>query len=195
MEIVIDCIIVAFIALTVFFGYKKGLVNLAIGLCSFLIAIIITFILYRPIANIIIEYTEIDESIQNVIMNKNEISNEKEEKEEVYEQILTQVAKPLSYNIVYGGVMILLFVITKISIFFISSLTNFITNLPIIHQFDKAGGILYGIVISFFIINLILLILNFITDANPNNDAYNAIQNTFVTKIMYENNILKLFFK
>ena len=190
MEIVIDCIIVAFIALTVFFGYKKGLVNLAIGLCSFLIAIIITFILYRPIA-----YTEIDESIQNVIMNKNEISNEKEEKEEVYEQILTQVAKPLSYNIVYGGVMILLFVITKISIFFISSLTNFITNLPIIHQFDKAGGILYGLVISFFIINLILLILNFITDANPNNDAYNAIQNTFVTKIMYENNILKLFFK
>lgn len=195
MGILIDAIIIAFVALTVFFGYKKGLVKLGIRLFSFFIAIIITFVLYRPIANLVIDYTQIDESIQNMIMSKKEISNSEDIVENTYEQILTQVARPLACNIVYGGVMIVLFVVTKIILFFISSLTNFITNLPIIHQFDKAGGVLYGIIVSFFIISLILLIISFISNANPDNIVDKEINNTIITKLIYENNILQIFFQ
>lgn len=195
MGILIDAIIIAFVALAVFFGYKKGLVKLGIRLFSFFIAIIITFVLYRPIANLVIDYTQIDESIQNMIMSKKEISNSEDIVENTYEQILTQVARPLACNIVYGGVMIVLFVVTKIILFFISSLTNFITNLPIIHQFDKAGGVLYGIIVSFFIISLILLIISFISNANPDNIVDKEINNTIITKLIYENNILQIFFQ
>lgn len=195
MGILIDIIIIGFIVLTVFFGYKKGLVNLGIRLFSFFIAIIITFVLYRPIANFVIDYTQIDESIQNMIMNKKETSNSEDIIENTYDQVLTHVARPLACNIIYSGVMIILFVITKIILFFITSLTSFITNLPIIHQFDKAGGVLYGIIVSFFIISLILLIISFISNANPNNIAHKEIQNTFITKMMYENNVLQIFFQ
>lgn len=70
MGIIIDICIVVFILLSIFLGYKKGLVSLAIGACAFIIAFAITFILYKPIGNLVINTTSIDETIQNVILEK-----------------------------------------------------------------------------------------------------------------------------
>lgn len=202
MGILIDIIVIGFILLCTFWGYKKGLVELGIRALSFLIAIIITFILYRPIAELVIHYTTIDESIQNTIVEK--LSNENSDKENklAQENIIEQtkdtailgVAKTASYNIIYGGVMILLFVITKIVLFFVSALANIIEKLPIINQFNKAGGIIYGLVVGMFITCLILLIISFIAKVNTDNKIHKEIENSYVTKIIYENNILSIFF-
>ena len=70
MGIIIDIVIVALIALSVFLGYKKGLVTLAIGLCSFIIALVLTLILYKPITNLVINTTTIDDTIENSILEK-----------------------------------------------------------------------------------------------------------------------------
>lgn len=201
MGIVIDLIVVVFVLLCVFYGYKKGLVKVGIKMLSFLIAIIITFILYRPISMMVINYTNIDESIQNMVVEKigakDEASEEKIEQniiENTKSNIVTEIAKPLSYNIIYAVVMIILFIISKIIVFFISSLTDVLTNLPIIKQFNEAGGILYGVIISFSIIYLILLILSFIISYNTNNQIYKLINETYITKLMYEYNIFNIFF-
>ena len=45
MGIVIDLIIIGIILLSTFLAYKKGLIKLAVQLCSFIIAIIVTVIL------------------------------------------------------------------------------------------------------------------------------------------------------
>ena len=50
-----DIIIIAILALSIFLGYRKGLVELGIKLVSVIIAIVLTLILYRPITNIIIK--------------------------------------------------------------------------------------------------------------------------------------------
>ena len=50
MGIFVDIILVVLIALSIFLGYKKGLAQLAIKLCAFIIALLITLILCRPIA-------------------------------------------------------------------------------------------------------------------------------------------------
>jgi len=200
MGILIDAIVVGFILLCTFWGYKKGLVELGIKALSFLIAIAITFILYRPIAELVIHYTTIDESIQNTIIEK--LSNESSESkiapdgmiEVAKDNAILGMAKTLSYNIIYSGVMILLFVVTKIILFFVSSLANIIDKLPIINQFNKAGGIIYGVVIGIFITCLILLILSFIAKVNTDNKIHKEIENSYVTKVIYENNILSIFF-
>ena len=67
---VVDLIIIAMIGLSTFLAYKKGLVNLAIGLVAFIISVLITVILYQPIANLIINGTNMDETIENVIYEK-----------------------------------------------------------------------------------------------------------------------------
>ena len=200
MSWLIDGIVIIFILLCVFIGYKKGLVKVGIRLVSFLVAIIITFILYRPISEMIINYTQIDESIQNIVIeNVSKKEVEKTNKEDIIEDtknsILLNIANPLSYNVVYGGVMIILFIISRVILFFISALTDIVEKLPIIHQFNRMGGIIYGIIVGFFITNLILLIISFIAKANFNNRLEEQIQNTYITKLMYENNIFYIFLK
>ena len=63
MGIIVDIIIMLLLALSIFLGYRKGLVALAIKLCAFVIAIVVTFILYRPIGKLVINTTGIDEKV------------------------------------------------------------------------------------------------------------------------------------
>lgn len=201
--LIIDLIVVAFILLCVFYGYKKGLVNVGIRLVSFVIAIVISLILYRPITNLVIKYTPIDETIENTIVknidkdaesqNTSDNSPEKNILENTKNNLLKQTASSLSYNIIYAGVMILLFLLTRIILVFITALADWIAKLPIIKQFNKAGGILYGIVIGFAIVLVILLVLNFIASSKADSNIKATIDQTIITKILYENNLLSLF--
>ena len=59
MGIVIDLILIAIIVISAFLGYKKGLVKLGAKLFACIIAIVITLILYRPVAGTIIKNTPI----------------------------------------------------------------------------------------------------------------------------------------
>ena len=77
MGIIIDLVIVGIILLSVFLGYRKGLVSLAIGACTFIIALVVTLILYKPVGNLIISTTGIDEMLQNTILEKvNEVMSQ-----------------------------------------------------------------------------------------------------------------------
>ena len=85
MGIIIDIIIIAIIAISTFLAYKKGLIALAIKLCAFIIAIVVTFILYNQVSNLVINVTNIDETVQNAILekttdliNQEEIANQNE---------------------------------------------------------------------------------------------------------------------
>ena len=57
MNYLIDLIAIAIIALFTFIGYKKGLIKVAFGLVSFILAIVISVLLYKPVSNFIINYT------------------------------------------------------------------------------------------------------------------------------------------
>lgn len=201
MGIVIDLIVISFVLLSVFYGYKKGLAKVGLRMLGFLISIIITFVLYRPISMMIIENTTIDEMIQSKIISNIGIQQEGQDNyieksiiDSTQNNMLSELAKPLSYNLIYISVMFLLFIISKIILFFIASLTNVVTSMPIINQFNKIGGILYGIIVSFFVIYLVLLIISFAARYNSNNQIYNIINNTYITKFLYEYNILSIFF-
>jgi len=65
--LILDLIIIGFILLMTFIGYKKGLINIAFSIISFFIAILVSLLLYKPISNIIITKTNIDETIQSTI--------------------------------------------------------------------------------------------------------------------------------
>ena len=68
MGIILDVIIIAIIALNVYLCYRKGLVNLAVGLIAVVAAIILSVIFYKPITNLIVEKTGFDEMLENTIV-------------------------------------------------------------------------------------------------------------------------------
>ena len=200
MGIVVDLIIVAIILLSTFLAYKKGLIMLAIQLLAVIISIVITVVLYKPISNLIINVTSIDETIQNSILEEaNDIMTNKEEKsnqivETIQNNMLPETARTISINIIQGAVILLLFVIARIVLKFVSGLANLVSKLPIINQFNRLGGAIYGLLRGVLIIYVLLLIVNLSGRISPQNTVYTTVEESYIGKAMNENNILDVFF-
>lgn len=199
MGLIIDIVIIAIVVLSIFLGYKKGLVALSIQLFAFIIAVLITFILYQPVTNFIVNATGIDEAIQNAILEKaNDIIQEDSEMsntivEEVKNDMLPETARTISINIITFVVVILLFLIVKIGLRFVTALANVVTKLPILKQANEVGGIVYGFIRGLLIIYVILLVINISGEISPQNSVYKSINETNLGKIMMEYNALNVF--
>lgn len=201
MGIVVDLIIIAIIALSAFLGYRKGFVTLAIKLFAFIIAIAITFVIYKPVANVVINVTGIDESIENAILEKanNIMTNEENETsnkmlEEAKTGILPQTAREIAVNIVTGGVVLILFIAVRIALKFVTALANIVAKLPIIKQFNEMGGLLYGVLRGVLVVYIAMLLIGVAGQINPQNSIHQNINESYVGKMMYENNVLNIFF-
>ena len=199
MGIIIDIIIIAIIALSIFLGYRKGLVALSIQLFAFIIAVVITFILYQPITNFIVNATGIDETIQNSILEKaNDIMQEDSKMsntivEEVKNDMLPETARTISINIITFVVVIVLFLLVKIGLRFVTAMANLVAKLPILKQANELGGIIYGFIRGLLIIYVILLVVNISGEISPENSIYMSVNETNLGKFMMEYNVLNVF--
>ncbi len=191
---VVDIIVIAILALSIFLGYKKGLIELGIKLCAVVIAVVATLILYRPITNLVINATNLDESIeQTIIGNFSKTENTQTELEnEIQNEMLPTAARELSVNIIRTGVMLILYLAIKIVLRFITALANLVSKLPVLEQFNEAGGIIFGAIRGIAIIYIALLIINFVGQVNPENVATKEIEKSFIAKEMYKHNIIHL---
>ncbi len=214
MGIIFDIIIVAIIALNVFVCYKKGLVKLAVGLIAVLAAVILSIVLYKPISNAIIKNTDLDEKIENVIIeNFSAKTNENEEVRYVgiidyLEKYVDDAVNKTQNEIVYetAGTMavrfinivaiLIIFLITRVILLALTFISDIITSLPILKQFNEVGGILYGIVKALLIVYVILAIAFFVVYITGNTAVSEAISGSYITKFFYEHNlILNILFK
>ena len=92
--------------------------------------------------------------------------------------------------------MVVLFVITRLLLLLAKTLLEAVSELPIIKQFNEAGGIIYGVIRGILLIYVILAIISLILPMIEKNEILNAINSTIITKILYNNNlILMIFFK
>ncbi len=201
MGFIVDLIIIGIIVLSTFFAYKKGMVKLAIGLCSFIIALVLTFVLCKPISNFVINTTSIDETIENAIYEKaNEIMQEGNSElanqmiETAKNEMLPETARNLAINIVKGGVALLLIIGIKIALRFVSIFADAIAKLPILNEINKIGGIIYGMLRGILLVYVVLLLLSISGQINPKNIANDSINKSSLGKTMYQNNVLNVFF-
>ena len=203
MGMVVDLIIIGIVLLSTFLAYRKGMVKLAIGLCAFVISIVVTFVLYQPIANLVINVTSIDEAIEDAIYEKaNDMLKGDAEEDAITSQIvedaknemLPETARALAINIVKGGVMVVLFVVIRIALIFVTVLADAIAKLPIINQINKTTGMIYGVIRGILVVYVVLLILAIPGKMNPQNSLNTSVEQSILGKVMYENNVLNVFF-
>lgn len=201
MSLIVDLIVVAIILLFTFLGYKRGLIKLAIKLCTFFIAIIIAFVLYKPAAALVVEKTNIDESIQNSIINKILPAGFSEDEEVEVSFDLPSIIMDNSRNtvkdisisfsnvIIETACLLIIFIVAKILLKFVTALADLIAKLPIIKQFNKLGGTVYGILEGLFIVFAGFAVVSLIS---PLLDAsvLTAINSSFLGAILYNNNLL-----
>ena len=206
MGILVDIILVAIVVISAFLGYKKGLVELGAKLIAGLVAIILTLIIFKPIGNVIIKNTSIDEKIENVILEntKNFIDENSQVSDnkyiqsasdnavtEVKENILPEQARNIAVNVVYVASAIIIFIVSKIVLSIIITLANAVASLPILKQFNEIGGLLYGIIRGAVISFIIILIIGTVAKMNPNGTVSKDVESTILVKEVY-NNVIKI---
>ena len=238
--IILDIIIIGILILSIWLGYKKGLTKSLLKIFSFLIAVIISLILFKPIANFVVTQTDIVDNLKNTISKsfKNEEIKDKDDREneqnkltidnsnkiqednqnetkdnftnifnkyiqekiveagnEAKENVIEIASKEIAIFIVNISVYIVLFLVIRIILIFIKKFAELITKIPGIKQCDELCGGIYGGIRACIIILFIVTILSIILSIFPNNNVLDIIDQSIITKFIYENNIvIKIFF-
>lgn len=200
MGIIIDLVIIVIILLSTYLAYKKGLISLAVQLIAIIISLAITLVLYKPVTNVVVNVTDIDETIQDAILKKANTmiseNNEKSDKiiETIQSNMLPETAEVIAVNIIQGAVIIILYIVGRVILRFVSIIANIVSKIPIISQINKTGGIIYGLLRGIIIVYAILLIINLSGTINPQNPVYTDLEESYIGKTMATNNILNVLF-
>lgn len=201
MNFIIDLCILIIIALSTFIGFKKGFIKVAFRLISFILALIIALVLYKPVSNFINNYTPIPNKIESKIESRISSSNKEETNNLVanyYKNIrnisTTVIAKNITNSIVNISSILIVFLLSRLLLMFLRFSTDLIAKLPLIKQFNHIGGFIYGLLAGFFIIYLIFTIITLLAPIIDLNNIIKPINSSIIANIMYNNNILFMFF-
>ena len=213
--ILVDLVIISIIISTSFWGYRRGLVAVIFKVLTFILSLIIMFVLYKPVANSIIRKTTIDEklkvsiesSLSGTSLNDGELispqkSNISEGVVNLINSFVTEalnkaeanvigyVSEQLAYFMIRVGTMLLLFILSRFFLLFIRFAAELLANLPIIKTFNRSGGLIYGIIKGFLIIYVILAILSVISPIITELGIIRAIEDSTLGSRMYNDNII-----
>ena len=198
--LILDIGILFFVSLSTFIGYKLGLIKVAFGIVSFIIAILISLLLYRPISNAITNHTQIPEKIQTQIESR--LSSENKESTNFIDHYYTNaknasakiIAQNITSTIINIGSALIIFLLLRIILLFLRFSTDLIAKLPLIKQCNHIGGFLYGIVSGFLIVYLFFTIISIISPLIDLSAFLKLINSSIIGNIMYNNNIIFMFF-
>lgn len=203
MNYLLDLIVLLLIALSTFIGYKKGLIKVAFGLVSFILAITLSVVIYKPVSTFIIEHTPIDDYIEQEIFERlDSAETTNEETENIisnyynnFKNASTAVlSNGISKAIINISCIIIVFIISKLILLLFKWMGDLISKLPLIKQINSAGGFLYGLLRGFIIIYVLLALIAILAPIVNINDIISMINNTIITNIMYNNNIILILF-
>ena len=209
MTIIVDLVILAIIIICVIMGYIKGLTGVLIKIISFILSIIIAFILFIPVSNLVINKTQIDEtiaqSVREVILGNSDSQKVEENMpstiteyiqgqaenvaDSAKESVADATAVGVSETIVKAAVWIILFIVARILLILLKFVTSLIAKLPVIKQCDKIGGVVYGLLEGLVIVYILLAIISLVSPM-MNGTLANMIDNSYLGSAMYNNNIL-----
>ncbi len=218
--ILVDLVIISIIISNAFWGYRRGLVNVIFQVLAFIVSLLIMFVLYKPVANTIMNATSLDETLSEAIASNltgttledgnlinAEQSNISTSVVELINSFVTEalnraesdvvgyVSNQLARMMIYTGTMLLLFIVSRALLVLVRFVAELIGNLPIIKMFNKSGGLIFGVIKGFVIAYAILAILSVLSPIISQFGIISAIHDSTFGSAMYNNNILlNLFF-
>ncbi|MCL2860549.1 MAG: CvpA family protein [Oscillospiraceae bacterium] len=208
VSIIIDVVIVLLIAFCTYRGYKKGLIGVAYSIVAFFVAILIAWTLTGPVTNFIIDHTDFNDRLQSTIVDKLGSQNNQDGQGNKTETNLVfgdyidnliqntkdagvqAVAGELSVLIIKVIVFIGLYILARLVLLLFRFLANIIAKLPIIKQFNKLGGIIFGCLKGVLIVYFILAVLLVLQPMMKDLKLYSDMNKSFIGNMMYNNNFI-----
>lgn len=213
--LIVDLVIVLTLLISGTMGLKKGLTSVIFKLVIFLASLIIAFLIYKPVANFIMEKTGIDEWLtekiaatldgtsisegelldveqSNISKSVVELINKfvKEALNETKVNAVNYVSAKLAYYGITILTLIFLLGILRFVLACIKGIAEFIAKLPILNIINGAGGLVYGLLRGLIALYLLMAILSIISPMIESNFIIKSINDSKLGSIMYNNNIL-----
>ena len=209
---IVDIIILVVVVLAILLGIRRGLMVSLVNFFSIIIALVVAFMLYKPVGEFIIDRTDIGNDLKQIIeenipMNGDEIMQIGEDsnlpkgmrefinkqaqdvntsKDDAIEKISTQLSTEIIMIISFIGT----FIVVRIALIVVKVVSKIIAKLPIINQADHIGGAIVGAVQGIIIVYFAFAIISTISPVLENTKILQQIDNSFVGKMMYNDNII-----
>lgn len=199
--IIIDIAIILIILVFTYIGYKLGLIKVAFGILSFVLALLISLLLYKPVSMVITNYTPLPQKIEEQVESRINTGNKEDTNfiENYYKNAkkasAQYVAKSVSTSVINITSALIVFLLARIILLFIKFSTDLISKLPIIKQLNTVGGLLYGVIGGFIIVYFIFTIISVLAPIFDFSKLIKLINSSIVANIMYNNNIIFMFLK
>ena len=215
---IVDIIIILIFVSSIAIAYVRGLSSVIYQLASWIITIILIFVLSRPITNVIIDNTTLDETISEKIQinlednfgenleegtsineEDSNISNSviglingyiSEANEKGTENIAKYVSDEISYIAVSAIVILGIFIFARVISLILKFVLDVIVSLPIFGTVNKVGGIAYGVIRAFLIIYIVLAIISLLSPTLANTGLISTIKSSHIGSIFYNDNII-----
>ncbi len=201
---ILDIVIILFILAGAFFGFRKGIIGIAVSLISVVLAIILGYVLQAPIADMLYKDTGLGTIVEETVKNNINIGNNEEKSENtIYDNILNsiigekqeeltieQAAKVVTMFILRGLSFVLIVIIVFIICYIVQLVLNLVFNIPVLSSINKIAGIAAGVIKSLLSIYILLAVIYFLAPIPFMDTVINYINNTAVAKVLYSNNFL-----
>ena len=100
------------------------------------------------------------------------------------------VAEQLTLTIVQIVSFIIFLIIVRLMCLGLNVVADIIGDFPIIKQFNISGGIIYGIIEGFFIVNLVFAVLYILNPICLDGKIEKTIEKSKLGNMIYENNVI-----
>lgn len=216
---ILDIIILIFIAGSVVLGYKKGFTDTTIRLFGGIIGIILAFMLQGNVAEVITKNTAIEKQIAEGIKKQvtEMVINEETSKEAIssdsskfttnslFSQKYADIKKAkgnvrkskidewslsIAKFIVKGISFVSIFIVVFLIITILRMVLGGVMELPVLKQLDSLAGLGVGFVLAIIELLVIFSIISFISPMQIMDTVNKLIENSKIAKIIYDNNFL-----
>ena len=198
--LVLDIILIALIAFGAFRGYKRGLVGVVVGFTSLILSIILAFAFQSIVAEALYN-SGIGDSLKEVVQENIQtmLDNGENVEDSFYGNILNstitedkvqQAGEIVTMFVMKGVSFILIFLAVRLICYILQMILNIVFNLPILSSINQIGGIAVGVLSTLIKVWILLAILSFITPLPMFNGIAEYVDNTFLVKLLYNNNLL-----
>ena len=207
---IIDIVLILVIALSAFIGYKKGFVKVIVKLGTFLIALVLAFLLQSSVAKFIGEDIGFKNTISTTVQNKlsdyakskeddkktdikmlektiDEINSAAEEKKA---EVIQKWANNIADFILKGLSFIIIFFTVAIVMGILSLILNTVVKLPVLDTLNGVLGLGAAVILMTVRIMILLTIIYFVSPLEIIQPVINYINTSCITKLLYENNII-----
>ncbi|MDY3929038.1 MAG: CvpA family protein [Clostridia bacterium] len=219
--ILFDIIVLAVFLICIVHASKKGLIRASYGIVSIVLTIVLMAVFQDRITEAVKKSpfgqnaeTKIEQALNENLSKSNEESEEEkneikfglplflkeftDNKTEMIEQAKTEfvkeTAESISASLINIVSIVVLYFLIRLVLFILLRITDAVFKLPLLKTVNKLGGALLGIINALFIIYILCAALIWFIPGDSTGAVKEAVNQTYITKYFYNDNLLLKFF-